>query len=302
MMKMKKFMAMALSALMIAGSIAVLPADAASSNTISRVGSKNRTTYVGKELELEVREGYEVKDRHMKWSVGNSTILAFEDNDRYGDDVELRALKTGTTTVTCKNLLTGGKITYNVTVKAASNKISRIGNKNRTYDVGDEFELAVKKLGTISDSKLKWTIGNTSIVRFDDDDRYGDDMEFRALKAGTTTITCKNLLTGGKIEFKVTVKKPSATYTISRVGSATRTEEVDDDFELRVKKSSALKSSQIKWFIADTSILRFEDGDCYGTEVELEALRTGTTKVTATNLYTGGKIVYTIKVVPEYDD
>lgn len=189
-----------------------------------------------------------------------------------------------------------------VTAEAASNTISRVGSKERSVYVGKEFDLEVRKNGSFSDNKIYWTIGDTSIVKFDDNDRYDDDIELKAVKAGTTKVTAKNLITGGKIVYKVTVKKASGSIYISRVGKATKTVEVDDDIELRVKKGSGLKNSQIKWSIADTSILRFEDGDNLGTEVEVEARRTGTTKVTAKNLKTGGKIVYTIKVVPDYDD
>ena len=87
-----------------------------------------------------------------------------------------------------------------------------------------------------------------------------------------------------------------------KVGNTTKTMENDDDLELRVSKGSGLKNSEVVWSIADTSILRFEDGDNKGAEVEVEARRVGTTKVTAKNTRTGGKIVYTIKVVPERDD
>jgi len=189
-----------------------------------------------------------------------------------------------------------------VTANAANNTISRVGSKERSVYVNKEFELEVRKNGNFSDNKIKWTIGNTSIVRFDDDDRYDDDIELKAVKAGTTKVTANNLITGGKIVYTVTVKKASGSIYISRVGSATKTMEDDDDLELRVTKGSGLTNSQIKWSIANTSILRFEDGDNVGTEVEVEARRVGTTKVTAKNLKTGGKIVYTIKVVPEYDD
>ena len=34
----------------------------------------------------------------------------------------------------------------------------------------------------------------------------------------------------------------------------------------------------------------------------VEAKKRGTAKVTAKNLYTGGKLVYTVKIVPDYDD
>lgn len=182
----------------------------------------------------------------------------------------------------------------------AAGTIRRVGSKTRTVTVGKEFELEVRRNG-ISENNLRWSIGNTSIVKFEDNDRYDDDVDLKAVKAGTTKVTCKNLITGGKITYTVTVKEAKKSYYISRVGKKNRSVEVDDDIELRVKKGSGLKNRQVKWTIADTSILRFDDGDRYGAEVEVEGLKKGTTKVTCHNLYTGGKITYTVKVVPDYD-
>lgn len=245
--------------------------------------------------------------------------------------------------------------------EAESRVISRVGAEERTVYAGREFELEVAKKGDIVDDKLEWTIKDTKIVRFDDDDRFDDDIELRAVKAGTTTVTCKNLLTGKSVSYKIVVNekpqlpaasaetkndKPSLTtetvkteeapaekavqtetksageakkketkssaqtvqkteYTFSAVGSTTRTIESDDDAELRIKKSESLKSSQTVWSIANTSILRFENGDNKGNEVEVEALKTGTTTVTAKDSTTGKKVVFTIKVVadtPDRDD
>lgn len=301
MKKMTRFFAIALSAVVAAGSIAPATVNAANS-TISRVGSKERTVYVNGELDLEVRKNGNFSDNKIKWTIGNTSIVRFDDDDKYDDDIELRALKKGTTKVTAHNLLTGGKVVYTVTVKGSSNTISRVGNASRSVKAGREFELSVKKNGAFSDNKIKWSIGNTSIVRFEDDDRYDNDIDLKAVKAGTTKVTAHNLLTGGKVVYTITVKKASGSNYISRVGNAVKTMENDDDIELRVTKGSGITNRDIKWSIADKSILRFEDGDNYGAEVEVEARRVGTTKVTATNLKTGGKIVYTIKVVPEYDD
>ena len=300
MRKTTRFLALALSAVLAAGSFA--PTAEAASNKMYRVGSKSLSVAVGKEFDLEVRKAAGLRDNDIKWTIGNTSIVKFDDNDRYDDEIELRSAKAGTTKVTAHNLKTGGKLVYTVKVTKASNTISRVGDASRSVTAGKEFELAVRKNGAFSDNNIKWTIGNTSIVRFDDDDRYDDEIELRAVKAGTTKVTANNLLTGGKIVFTVKVKQPSGSVSMSRVGSSTKTVESDDDFELRVSKGSGLSNSQIKWTIADTSLLRFEDGDNYGAEVELETRRPGTTKVTAHNLKTGGKIVYTIKIVPEYDD
>jgi phage-related protein len=298
---MKKLVAILLSAVLAVGGIAVFPQSAEAytdsslgSKLIGRIGSSTKTVYKGNDFELEVRKGKKVKDNNIKWSIGNTSIVKFDDNDRTDDEIELRAIKAGTTKVTAKNLLTGGKIVYTVKVKSPSYTISRVGEASRTARVGNSFELKVRKNGGISDSYLYWTTSNKNIVKVVDNDRSDEEIALKAVAPGTAKITCKNKYTGGKVVYTVTVKK--ASKLISRVGNATKSVEVGDDLELEVRKSG-LKESQIKWTIADTSILRFDDGENVGSEVEVIGKKRGTTKVTAKNLYTGGKIVYTVKVV-----
>lgn len=300
-------LALGLAAAVAAGSLSVAPASAytdssLSYNKIGRVGTATKTVYDGDEFELEVRKGTGVRESEISWSISNKNVVDFEDydyDDRYDDEIELRAIGKGTAKVTAKNLNTGGRIIYTVKVKEPKQTISRVGAKERTVKAGNEFELRVKKNGGLRDNDLYWTSLNTNIVKIVDDDRSDDDIELRAVKAGKAKIVCKNEVTGGKIYYTVNVEK--ASMKISRVGAKERKVEVGDDIELSVKKSG-LSNSQIKWSIADTSILRFEDGDNVGAEVEIEAKRTGKTQVVAKNLYTGGKIYYTVTVVPDYDD
>ena len=243
MKKTTRFLALVLSAVVAAGSFA--PVAEAASNTISRVGNKERSVYVGKEFELSVKKNGNFSDNKIKWTIGDTSIVKFDDDDRYDDEIELKAVKKGTTKVTANNLNTGGKIVYTVTVKKSSNTISRVGNKERSYKEGKEFELSVKKNGNFSDNKIYWTIGDTSIVKFDDNDRYDNDVDLKAVKAGTTKVRARNLYTGGEIVYTITVKKASGSTTITRVGKATRTVEDDDDFELRVKKGILKQEGRI---------------------------------------------------------
>lgn len=277
-------------------------ADAAVGATkIGRVGAASKSVSAGNTFELEVVKGSRVKDSNLWWTVGNSNIVKVIDSDRSDEEIDLKAMKAGTTKVYCKNKLTGGRIIYTITVKKATNKISRIGAASRSYNKGVEFELGVKLGGAIGENSVKWTVNDTSIVGYGDDDRYDNEMEFYAKKAGTTKIFAKNLKTGGTIVYTVTVKQP-ANYYIVKIGNATKTVEVGDDLDLQVSKGASLSANQIKWSIADTSILAFENGDNIGEFVEVEALRTGTTKVYVKNLHTGGQQVYTINVISDYDD
>ncbi len=301
---MKKMLTLALAAVVMAGGIATAPASAYTdsslgSKNIGKIGNTTKTVSKGSDFELEVRKGRNVRDNNIKWSIGNTSVVRFDDDDRYDDEIELRAVGKGTTKVTATNLLTGGKIVYTIKVTTPMKTITRVGAEARTVRVGNEFELEVAKRGGIQDKDLYWYTSNKNIVKVVDDDRTDEEIELRAMGIGTAKISCHNRITGGKIVYTVTVKKASP--LIARVGAVTKVVEVGDDIEISVRKS-ALTEKQIKWTISDTSKLRFEDGDNLGSEVELEARKTGTVKVTAKNLVTGGSIVYNVKIVPDYDD
>lgn len=300
---MKKILVYVMAAAMVFSVFAFNPveADAAPGpRYIAKEGSSSKTFSAGNSFELEVNKGSEVKDSNLWWSVGNSKIVKFNSKDKSDEDVSMKALKAGKTKVTCVNKLTGGKVVYTITVKKATKYISKSGDSTRTVNKGSEFDLKVKLGGLINENKVKWTIADTSIVGYDDDDRYDNEMEFYAKKGGTTKITAKNLLTGGKVVYTIKVKQPSS-YGIFRVGNLTKTVELGDEIDLRVNKGDALSYDKVEWTIEDPSILAFEDGNRYGPSVEVEGLQIGTSKVTVQNLHSGAKINYTIKVVPDYD-
>lgn len=189
-----------------------------------------------------------------------------------------------------------------VSAAGGNNWIERVGNAARTVNPGQEFELKVNHGRGLDDDQIKWTISNVNVVKFADDDKFDDDIELKAVKAGTAKVTANNLATGGKLVYTITVKAKSQGFWIERVGKAKRYVESDDDIELKVRKGAGLKNNQIKWSSSNTNLLRFENGKNLGQEVELEARgKTGTVKVTAKNLKTGGKIVYTVVITPDYD-
>lgn len=151
---------------------------------------------------------YYADDDALVWSiVKGKKVIKFEDYDRDGDEAEFIALKKGTAKVCCSIRGTNKKAYATIVVKAAKSKgtIKRIGVKNRTIALGDDFDLEVKKSSGVKDKNLKWSIKDTSVVQFDDYERYGDDVEFRAVSAGTTKITCKNTKTGKSVTYNIKV-------------------------------------------------------------------------------------------------
>lgn len=190
-------------------------------------------------------------------------------------------------------------------------KVTRITSSDKTISVGEEFELKAKMSPVDADDDyLRWKIvGKKGIIKFDDDDRNDDEAEFVAVKEGTTKVRCE---VAGKSKkyaktFTVTVSKPS--YKLTRAGRKTITVEVGDEEDLKVKISGGkLKDKYLKWTIENTKILKFEDGDRYGDEVEVKGRRIGTTKVTCKNLKNEKTVTFTVNVVrddvddDDYDD
>ena len=271
MKKTSRNLALALGTVLAVGSIAPAIAEA-ESRVISRVGAEKRTVYAGREFELEVAKKGDVVDDKLEWTIKDKKIVRFDDDDRYDDDIELRAVKAGTTTVTCKNLLTGKSVSYTIVVEDLPVK-----EEKPTLTV-EKVEESVEKAKKTSEQAVKTEAKETA--------KPSGQAEKTATKSEDKS-------------------EKKASLTLTAVGSQTRTIESDDDTDLRVKISDKSKAGQIVWSIADTSILRFEDGDNKGTEVEVDARKTGTTKVTAKDPATGKTVVFTIKVVadtPDRDD
>ena len=99
-----------------------------------------------------------------------------------------------------------------VPAKADSNvkpkKISAVGKQTVSVNAGQEFELKVRMiLKNAEDDYLRLKIvSGSKYVRFDEDDeRVGDEVEFKAIKVGKTTVTCTNTKTNQKIIFTINV-------------------------------------------------------------------------------------------------
>jgi len=78
--------------------------------------SKNKTVEAGDDFELKIKKYPGLKNRYLKWQIGNSDILRFEGSRKTGDEVEFVAVRSGKTTVTCQNTKTGQKVRFVITV------------------------------------------------------------------------------------------------------------------------------------------------------------------------------------------
>lgn len=207
-----KILRLGLSLFMLAGAFA-LPAQAERDHVrpqTVQVASPGRTIRKGDSFELKAKvTPYDADDDYLEWKIiTGENVVRFDDEDRYDDEMEFRALKAGTAKISCQIRGTDIKSVVTVKVKkaASGSKITRVGAKERTVRVSGEFELEVKKKRGVREEDLKWSIEDRTVAEFDDDDIYDDEMEFRALKAGTTKIKCTHRRTKKSVTFIVHVE------------------------------------------------------------------------------------------------
>lgn len=208
-----------MATLLFAGTLSASADDDIKPKRISPV-KRSVTVTAGKEFELKVRKSPSKADEdYLYWSIiSGKSYVRFEDSDRTDDEVELKAVKAGTAKLRCRIRGTKKSVTFTVKVKSAPKKIYTVGSRTKKVEAGDDFELKIKKYSGLKDKYLKWSIKNSKIVRFEDRDRTGDEVEFEARRPGTTTITCRNVLT-----------RQSVTYTIKVVPDDDDRDDDDDD-------------------------------------------------------------------------
>lgn len=223
MKKMKKLLVVALTVVLSAGSLAAFPVKADSDDvkpTKVSIKKSKMTVYVGDEFEINAKTNPgDADDDYLRWKITKgSSYIKFDDDDRNDDEAEFVAKKAGTAKVKVWIKGTKKSDTITITVKNKSAKLTRSGKKARTVEVGDDIELKVKASG-VSKKNLKWSIKNTSILKFDDG-KYGKEVEVKGKKAGTTTVTCTNTKNKQKVTFTVTVKNNSSDYGDSNYGNS----------------------------------------------------------------------------------
>lgn len=208
----KKILVLLLTLVTVISGITVINADDdVRPDSVTKIVSSHKNIKVGTEFELTaITEPFDADDDELRWKiVGKKGIVAFEDNDHDDDEVEMIALKAGKTKVRCyvkgKGKKSSKTITITVNADLKKSKISKVGKKTKTVEVGDDFELEVKKSKGLKDKFLKWSIKNKSIVDFDDEDRRGDEIELDAKKLGKTTVTCTNTKTKKKVKYTIIV-------------------------------------------------------------------------------------------------
>lgn len=207
----KKIAASILAMSLVALAVTPVQAKGPKPTKIAAASQSSVTVYAGNEFELKVKlTPVNAEDDYLQWSiVSGKGVVKFTDSDRWDDEVDLRAVKTGTAKVRCKISGSSKKVDFTVKVKKASSntKLTPVGSQKRSVSVGREFELEVKRSSGVREADLQWTVDKPSIVGFEDNEHEGDDeTDFIARKKGTAVITCKDRKSGSKVTFTITVK------------------------------------------------------------------------------------------------
>lgn len=147
-------------------------------------------------------------------------------------------------------------------------RITRLSSTSKTVRTGKEFEIkAYTGLRDFDEDDLVWSVNNTKIVKFEDRDRTGDDMDFVAGKAGTAYITCQIRGTDEKkiCKVKVTERKGKA-----RIAVEDKTIDVDqgewEDIEAKLVGGN-YKNRKLTYKVSNKKIIRVKRGKVYGRRV-----------------------------------
>lgn len=177
---------------------------------------------------------------------------------------------------------------------AKPTSITKLNRSSITVRVGSEFELeAYTSPDDCDDDYLRWKTSNSSIVDFDDDDDdRGDDMEFKAKRAGTAYITCYISGTNIQKTCKVVVTGTSSAR-IRKLNYSSRTVKIGSKFKLRAYASN-IDDDRLRWKTSNSKVAAFDDDDRTGDDMEFIAKKSGTAYITC--YIPGTKIKKTCKV------
>lgn len=211
MKKLKRFLLVLTAAVMVSTGMGIIPVHADDDDDVRptkvTVSKSAYTVTAGREFKVKAKVYPKYADEDdVRWQIiSGKKYVRFDDDDRDDNEVEMKALRPGEAKVRCyvkgrDKKSSGDVVTIIVKKRKPNYMFSKVGSSTKVIEVGDDFELKVKKGHSVRDSQLKWKIDNSSIVRFDDDDRTDAEVEFKALRTGTTKVHCYS--TNGKTKNK----------------------------------------------------------------------------------------------------
>jgi len=117
-----------------------------------------------------------------------------------------------------------------------------------TVQVGDMFDLGLVTYPENSGDHFQYTFSKKNVVELT------EYYEFRAVGAGTTTVTCKGKLSGLKASFKVTVVDPNKVNKVVLDASGTVTLNMGETLQLNAAVEPATAQTTLKWSTSSKKI------------------------------------------------
>lgn len=153
---------------------------------ITKLNYSSRTVKIGSKFKLRAyATPYDFEDEYLRWKTSNSKVVAFEDRDRTGDDMDFIAKKAGTAYITCYISGTNIKKTCKITVKHYGKAKIVVDEKYMEVDRGEWEDIEANLVGgKYKNRKLTYKVSNSRIARVKNGKVYGK-------RVGRTKITIR---------------------------------------------------------------------------------------------------------------
>lgn len=134
---------------------------------IVRLNYSSRTVVIGKKFELRAYASpYDYEDEFLYWKTSNKKVVAFEDRDRNGDEMDFIAKKTGTATITCYIPGTNIKKTCKIKVRASGKAKIKVEDTHMDIDIGEWEHIGAKLVGgRYENRKLSYRVSNKNVIK-----------------------------------------------------------------------------------------------------------------------------------------
>lgn len=174
----KQLITVVLTALML--TLTLTPAFAKANTKMPVLNASKAQLVIGKSFDFNVKN--KAKNVKYQWISSNEKVATVDANGI------VTGISKGKTTITCRVKLSGYYVRVNASVTVYKPAvIVSISNPIETIKVGESYDLDADKTPASSNDKLTWTSSDKSIAN-PEFNGY-----FKALKAGTVTITCTSV-------------------------------------------------------------------------------------------------------------
>jgi len=212
----------------------------------------------------------------LKWKVANSngTVADFTSSKDYGSQVQIRAVNSGSTTITITHSEASSPLTLYVVVTGVDDPTVALNYTELPLYIGEDTATITATVTNDTGEDLDWSVVNDSDSSAEQDfftfTSNGNKASVYAKKAGTATVYCKIPSTGYTTSCKVKILEPESiqlfVYDDDSLSDASRTKYYVSTLRLYPGETKLLhyetvpSSEQIKsWVTTDSSYYTTSD-------------------------------------------